>query len=606
MHQVEIEENSTSVVLLVFVEDTRLGDGGGLTGLTPSTSGLTAYSMRAGQEIPYCVAESSSAGGDTGPDQIALAESCTGDHVDGGFLEIDADLMPGLYELQIPDACVATGSHTCHIQLRGAANMAVTNIQVLIRSPITANITQISGDSAAADNMESTYDGTGYVDPVAPARQEQMDNLAIGSAAISVVASSRTLTTGSEVNSYTDTTTLNGISHEISDDGGTTDIYYEFDVGLDGVPVDCTVHVASTGKNDDINVFAWNWNSSVWEQIGSIAGAALATIVERQFNTVITHVGTGVDSGTVRIRFQNTGLTTATLHIDRIIVCFAVVNRSVGYAEGAIWVDTINGTAGTTAFINGTADLPVNSWTDALAISTTLRIKRFHIINGSSIVLSANTDHHTFLGTEWTLDLNGQSCEDASFEGAHVTGACTGVEVVFIDCDLATGGGTLTIAGSESKNCAIAGNIVLTAANSYFFDNCRSGIAGTATPNLDFGAAVGSTNLNFRHYSGGIEIENMGVTGTDTMSLEGHGQLIINANCSGGSIAIRGHFTITDNAEGAVTLNDDARLDIAQIENAVWEAASEDHGTQGTTGRALRKASVIPQIPYPHSNGGPS
>jgi hypothetical protein len=45
------------------------------------------------------------------------------------------------------------------------------------------------------------------------------------------------------------------------------------------------------------------------------------------------------------------------------------------------------------------------------------------------------------------------------------------------------------------------------------------------------------------------------------MSLEGRGQLIINANCSATStVAIRGLFTVTDNAGGAVTLSDVARF----------------------------------------------
>jgi len=60
------------------------------------------------------------------------------------------------------------------------------------------------------------------------------------------------------------------------------------------------------------------------------------------------------------------------------------------------------------------------------------------------------------------------------------------------------------------------------------------------------------------------------------MSLEGTGQLVINANCSGGTIAIRGNFTVTDNAGGAVTLSDDARIDVAQI-NAECDTALTDY-----------------------------
>jgi hypothetical protein len=88
---------------------------------------------------------------------------------------------------------------------------------------------------------------------------------------------------------------------------------------------------------------------------------------------------------------------------------------------------------------------------------------------------------------------------------------------------------------------------------------------------FDFGAGLNASNVNYRHYSGGVEIENMGAgAGAYNMSLEGHGQLIINANCSATStVAIRGHFTVTDNAGGAVTLSDDARFDVDQINEQI-------------------------------------
>ncbi len=548
MHRFEIEEDSSNIVLPVLIEDTRVDDGGGLTGLSPNTSELVCYYMRSGQGAPYCEHTSSSAAGDNGPTEISLTSSCAGQWIEGGFVEIDSDWMPGLYELQIPDACVASGAHTCHIQLRGADNMAVTNIQILVRSAVKANMAEISGDAAAADNLESTYDGSGYVDPVAPARQEQLDNLAIGSAAISVVAIGRTLTTGSEVNAYTDTATLNGISHEISDAAGTTDIYYEFNVGADGIPALCTVDGTSTGKNDDLKVFAWNWDASTWDQIGTMPGKAGSSAVEHQFTTVVDHVSTGATAGLVRIRFQNTGLTSATLYIDRILVSFAVVRRTVGYALGAIWVDTTNGTAGTEPFINGVADLPVSNWADALSLSTSLGLKSFRIAHGSSIVLIANSDDLTMVGDHWNLDLNGQSVFTTSVRGAHVVGANVGGDTDFYECRLSEGD-ALTVDQASFHECALTGSIVLTEAGTYYFDACYSGVAGTATPDIDFGVAVGNTNLNFRHYSGGIEIKNMGQNGDDKMSLEGHGQLVINASCTGGTIAIRGHFTVTDNAD---------------------------------------------------------
>ena len=135
--------------------------------------------------------------------------------------------------------------------------------------------------------------------------------------------------------------------------------------------------------------------------------------------------------------------------------------------------------------------------------------------------------------------------------GAEVTGICTAaVAPHFADCEI----GDATLPGCHLHAASLEGDIILSEAGAYFLDQCYSAMAGTSTPSIDFGSGVGSTQLNMRHYSGGIEIKNIGQNGTDNMSLEGDGQLILNTNCSGGTIAIRGSFKVTDNASAAVTL----------------------------------------------------
>ena len=232
-----------------------------------------------------------------------------------------------------------------------------------------------------------------------------------------------------------------------------------------------------------------------------------------------------------------------------------------GYELGSIWIDTVNGVAGTTDYENGTVERPVRSLTDALALATSLNIKRFQLTPDSVLTLDAPVDGKLFSGVNWTLALGGQSCSDTAFLGASVSGICTGANPPrFWDCEM----GACTLPPCRLHSCGLNDDLTLSGAGDYHLDQCYSDVAGAATPSVDFGA-VGSTNLNMRHYSGGIEIENMGDVGTDVMSLEGSGQLIINANCSGGTIAIRGAFTVTDNASGVVTLSDDARYDTDQI-----------------------------------------
>jgi hypothetical protein len=117
--------------------------------------------------------------------------------------------------------------------------------------------------------------------------------------------------------------------------------------------------------------------------------------------------------------------------------------------------------------------------------------------------------------------------------------------------------GSCTLGASHLHNCGLTGTLTLSQATTYTLQTCHSEIAGSGSPTIDFGAAVGNMSLNMRRYSGGVEVQNMGVTGTDTMSLEGHGALTINANCTGGTIVLRGLFTVTDNSGGAVTVTYD-------------------------------------------------
>jgi hypothetical protein len=175
MHNPQIAAGSTNVILHVFIEDTRVEDGSGLTGLVFNSSGLSAY---------YIVA------GDSGETAISLVTTTLGSHTDGGFVLIDDTNMPGWYELQIPDACVAAGFQSCSIILKGAAYMAATNIQILQASEgaasadiadavwdearaghvvagsfgehVLADITEVNGDATCVANLANDYGALGY------------------------------------------------------------------------------------------------------------------------------------------------------------------------------------------------------------------------------------------------------------------------------------------------------------------------------------------------------------------------------------------------------------------------------------------------------------
>jgi hypothetical protein len=180
-------KGATSVQVAVFVRDSSVTTGAGLTGLVFNTSNLAAYYWRPGGTATAIT--------------LATLANAQAAWSSGGFVAVDATNMPGLYRLDIPNAVLASGVDTCYVMLRGAANMEPVTIEIqltsanlndAVRAGLTAlpnaaaeavgglytrgtgagqinqdangrvdtNIAAISTDATAADNLESYTDGT--------------------------------------------------------------------------------------------------------------------------------------------------------------------------------------------------------------------------------------------------------------------------------------------------------------------------------------------------------------------------------------------------------------------------------------------------------------
>lgn len=107
----------TSQRVVVFIQDTSSTTGGGLTGLTNASSGLSWY---------YWREDTGNAGGTS----ISVVSATRGTFTSGGFIEIDSTNLPGFYELGVPNAVLATGSKWAVMQLKGVTNMAQVNVEV--------------------------------------------------------------------------------------------------------------------------------------------------------------------------------------------------------------------------------------------------------------------------------------------------------------------------------------------------------------------------------------------------------------------------------------------------------------------------------------------
>ena len=207
MSDYEITAGATSRRIAVWLADSSSTVGAGLTGLVFNSAGLTCYYWREDE-------------GNAGATAVTLATATRGTFTSSGFIEKDATNTPGLYEFGIPNAAIATGAKWVKVMFKGATNLAqrvvtiklvsldmdtalssqtvgtataVTTVNGLAANVITAasiaadaitdakvasdvtiasvtgavgsvtatvnaNVTQISGDSTAADNLEQAYD----------------------------------------------------------------------------------------------------------------------------------------------------------------------------------------------------------------------------------------------------------------------------------------------------------------------------------------------------------------------------------------------------------------------------------------------------------------
>lgn len=160
-----VQINNTSRTEYVFIQNSSVSTGAGLTGLVFNSAGLTA---------DYCVERGARV-------NIPLVtQTATGAYSSGGFVAVDGTNMPGLYRFDIPNAVFATaGADKAIVMLKGATNMApvLLEYQIVAFNPddavrlgLTAipNVAQGTagslpiGNAAGAVTVATNNDKTGY------------------------------------------------------------------------------------------------------------------------------------------------------------------------------------------------------------------------------------------------------------------------------------------------------------------------------------------------------------------------------------------------------------------------------------------------------------
>ncbi len=369
---------------------------------------------------------------------------------------------------------------------------------------------QVSGDSVAADNLELQYDGTGLSGDTYPATQAAVNSIGAASGGSVNIEASEDNTGGAIIDGVTFVgsisggtfadTAVEGGNHTMDDAGNIIKIVYGFNVTGSKVSTGVTYIVNLNGNTDEIVLKAYDHVNIGWDIVSTISGTGGAAYASATPALLPRHTGTGSELGKVYLYFDTVSTTPSRLDVKLLLVSAVSTSTSVGYANGAYWIDSA-GTSGVEIGTNGTADNPC-PWANAITMNATQSLNRFHIANGNTVTLAANSDNLTLLGEGWTLALGGQSIDGASFTGAtNVTGTGTATaRPKFIDCNF---GATATIPPSIVEHCGFGGTFTGGTAGDFDFHECFSQVAGASSPTFVFSGLGSTVNIGNRGWFGG-------------------------------------------------------------------------------------------------------
>jgi hypothetical protein len=230
-----------------------------------------------------------------------------------------------------------------------------------------------------------------------------------------------------------------------------------------------------------------------------------------------------------------------------------LTNNHAKYMHGAVWIDSVNGAAGTTAWTNGIMTNPVTTLTDAKNIGDGLKIRRYWIQAGSNLTLAAAFVGYVFTGKGYILALGGQDISKAQIEGVEGlsgTGICTTGEAVINDCHVVA----VTIGEADFNRCHLNGQITQSQATvPYLYHSCV-GIGNLAK--IIFAAANQSAVV--AKWSGSLIIA--GMVSTNTLFIDGNGEVTIDNTNNTGTVYISGNITLINNGT-TMHIHDSSRFD---------------------------------------------
>jgi hypothetical protein len=515
---------------------------------------------------------------------VSNAASQAQAHDDGDWIELSN--MAGLYRFDVPDAVFAAGVDFATVYLKTASSYAFAErfgIDTGVRSKVEPAIESARATLADPANVESSRAALATdiaaLDFATQAEVESAVESARATLADPANVESARAATSAAVQTIVESARAQ-LNEQIESARG--DIMGGVDALPDVTEVENAVWDANQVSHVSADTMGAQMSAAALGGGGALTAASCASIVESARGDLETdHLAlsaaiaglSGASSPSAIADVVWDEVLTAATHNVATSAGRRLRNlQDLGlYEGGAVWIDTVNGVSGTTDFENGTVNNPVDNIADAKTIADSVGLVSFRVISGSTITLAATFSGYDFIGHNWTLALGAQAVNNALFRGATVSGTFTGTPT-FEFCTV----NALTGPGANFYACGLANTITCNATGDWFLDACFSKVAGSSTPIFDFSSGGGLTiNLNMRHYSGGIEVRNIGQGGsTHKASIEGFGQVVEAATCiAPGVLNIRGNFKLTQN--GTSVLTDVARMATDQLES-VSESARSD------------------------------
>ncbi len=483
------------------------------------------------------------------------------------------------------------------------ADIVKVSGSVLPGAFIDVNVIEISNDPTAADNIELMYDGTGYTDTTAPASRGQVDNLGTSpGGAVNINASEDN--TGGAIDpssatfvgsvqggtTFANTESEDGIYHNIDDTGDDIDIVYGFAVGGGRIGSAVSIVADISDNNDEIKVKVFDHVGSDWEIIGTIAGGGGSSFVSITPELLLKHTGTGSELGKVYIRFETDSTTPSNILVDKCLVAAVNIGQSIGYANGQIWLDTIDGTAGTEAFVNGVADNASDTLANVKTLATSIGIHDIHIINGSTIEFAVQTINESYFGDNWSLNLGDQEITNSYVQGATIDGSGIAYsEVHFEGCDFNIAG----VSNGHFDKCGFSNEITHTSGN-FDYHGCYS--KGQISPvfNKTAGQVV---NVEFQNWAGDIIMS--GLQSGDIIELGGFFRTVTLAGADA-IVHVHGHYqTVINNLTGSPTVDltgaiktFDTKIEeivtVSGVVEGVWDQPISSNLIVGSFGESLQ------------------